>query len=245
MKRKWIPILVMVMLLVFSTIGLAETIKDVSSSHWAYKSVKTLINKGYLSLYEDNTFRGDKNISRFQLAEVVAKILTRLESGTVTASADDITTIRELTVEFRKELVDIVQSQNLFEGRMTQLEKNQVVMKEDIARSQQQILEMIDRLIDLKDLEEQLKISQDNWVSLKTQIVEMENKLAEGLSFSVQGLNIQMEEVKEQSKDNTNDIQVLKAENQTLKEEIVDLKAKDTQYIFYLIGGLLLSMLVK
>jgi len=51
---------------------------DVPSSHWAYKAVKLLIDKGYLQLYQDQTFQGDKPVDRYTMAIIVAKILNEI-----------------------------------------------------------------------------------------------------------------------------------------------------------------------
>lgn len=246
MKRVWMLVLIGVLVLGLSSMCFAETkIKDVNSSHWAYKSVTTLIDKGYLSLYEDSTFRGDRSVTRYQLAEIVAKILQNLENGTTSANQGDINTIRQLTVEFRKELVDLVQNQNLFANRAEQLEKNQVVMKEDIARSQAQILEMIDQLIVLKELQDKLNTTQGDVAALQEQIASVEKNMADGLSFSVTDLNSQIEEIKVNNQKHTQEIQALKDTNDQLQVEIDDLKDKNQKMVYYMIGGLLLALLIR
>lgn len=222
MKRIWILTLVLVCVCGLASFGMAATqIKDVDSSHWAYKSVKLLIEKGYMSLYEDNTFRGDKSVTRYQLAEIVAKILEKIGEGSTTVNPADVTNIRQVTVEFRKELVEIAQNQNLFSTRVNQVEKNQVVMKEDIAKAHQQILQLIDQLALLKELDAQLKTTKGDVTKLQTLIAQVEKNMAEGLAFSVADLNKQIDDVKKQ---NAKEVEALKGENAALKEETAKLK---------------------
>lgn len=222
MKRCWIPLFVILCVFGLATAGMAATqIKDVDSSHWAYKSVRLLIDKGYMSLYEDSTFRGDKTVSRYQLAEIIAKILEKIGEGSTQVDPLDVTNIRQLSVEFRKELVEIAQNQNMFATRVTQVEKNQVVLKEDVARAHQQILQLIDQLALLKELETQLKTTTGDVTKLQTQIAQVEKNMAEGLAFSVADLNRQIEDVK---KRNAADIAALQAENINLKDETAKLR---------------------
>lgn len=224
MKRFWIPVLVMICVFGLASVGMAATqIKDVDPSHWAYKSVKLLIDKGYMSLYEDSTFRGDKTVSRYQLAEIVAQILEKIGEGSTTVNPSDVTNIRQVTVEFRKELVEIAQNQNMFSTRVNQVEKNQVVMKEDVAKAHQQILQLIDQLALLKELDAQLKTTKGDVTKLQNLIAQVEKNMAEGLAFSVADLNKQIDDVKKQ---NAADVQALQAENAKLKDETTKLKAE-------------------
>ena len=49
-----------------------EQISDVPESHWAYQGVKNG-TRGYLAVYEDGTFQGQKPVDRYTLASVVAE----------------------------------------------------------------------------------------------------------------------------------------------------------------------------
>lgn len=49
--------------------------KDVQSSHWAAGAVKAVTEAGLFKGYEDNTFRPDENITRAELAVVIAKYM--------------------------------------------------------------------------------------------------------------------------------------------------------------------------
>lgn len=224
MKRFSVPLLVFVLVLSLASFGLAANsaqIKDVDPSNPVYQSVKALVDKGYLSLYEDSTFRGDKTITRYQLADVLARILAKVDDGSATVAPGDVNSIRQLTVEFRKELVDIVQTQNLFTNRVSQVEKNQIVMKEDIAKSQQQILDAIDQLLVLKDLNQQLQKAQGDLTSLQDQIAQVEKKMAEGLAFSVADLSKQIDDVKAQNLNDANEIKGLKDTDGKTQEQLL------------------------
>ena len=230
----------------------ANNIKDVSPGHWAYDSVKKLINKGYLSLYQDNTFRGNKSVSRYELAEIVARILEEMNSTSGSVEEMDINTIRKLTVEFRQELVEVIDKQDAFGKRIKELEKNQIVIKEDMARKQQQIDELIDQLIVLKELKNDMKTNKKNIAELENKVEQVEKEMEKGLSTNVSELNKDLSKLNEEISNlkatdeaNAETISSLEKENAQLKEEITTLQEKNKKTIYYIIGGVLLSLLVK
>ena len=48
---------------------------DVPEKHWAYDAVMTLASQGISEGYGDGSFRGDKNITRYEAATMIAKML--------------------------------------------------------------------------------------------------------------------------------------------------------------------------
>ncbi len=107
---------------------------DVPSSHWAYKAVKTLIDKGYLQLYQDQTFQGDKPVDRYTLAVIVAKMLNEIAGGQVGTNKEDMALIKSLTNEFRDEFVGVNSKNNIYMKKLDNLSKEQTVMQDDITR---------------------------------------------------------------------------------------------------------------
>lgn len=63
-------------------VELSVSFKDISSSHWAFKSVAFLTNRGIIRGYEDETFRPDAQITRAMAAAMITR-----ELG-LTAAAD-------------------------------------------------------------------------------------------------------------------------------------------------------------
>jgi S-layer homology domain. len=107
---------------------------DVPPNHWAYKAVKLLIDKGYLQLYQDQTFQGDKPVDRYTLAVIVAKVLNEIASGQVGTNKDDMALIKSLTNEFRDEFVGVNSKNNIYMTKLDNLNKEQTVMQDDITR---------------------------------------------------------------------------------------------------------------
>ena len=90
--------------------AMANPFSDVPTAHWAYDAVKSLSNTGILQGYPDGTYKGDKVVTRYHLAMIVAKMLARIEqdaelgSGASGISKEDLQTLEKLTVEFADEL---------------------------------------------------------------------------------------------------------------------------------------------
>lgn len=119
MKKKTI-----VTLGLFTMIGLSGTafaassvVTDVPASHWAYDAVSILTKDGVISGYGDGTFRGDKTLTRYEMAQVVATAVAREDKAT----AQDKALIDRLSTEFAGELKEIG-------GRLANLEKNKPVL---------------------------------------------------------------------------------------------------------------------
>jgi hypothetical protein len=128
-------VVLIVMLFTLTIAVMAESNPtDVSSSHWAYKAVKILIDKGYLQLYQDQTFQGDKPVDRYTLAVVVAKILNEIAAGQVGTNKDDVALLKSLTNEFRDELVGVSSKSNIFMKKLDDVLKEDKVIKEDMTR---------------------------------------------------------------------------------------------------------------
>jgi hypothetical protein len=63
------------LILVLSAAALAETrFMDVPEGHWATEAVYELVKMGVTEGYPDGTFRGKKNISRFEIASFLSKL---------------------------------------------------------------------------------------------------------------------------------------------------------------------------
>lgn len=80
---------------------------DLPAGHWAYASVAQLAAAGVVEGYPDGTFQGDKLMTRYEMAQIVAKALAKGAIG-----ADN-----SLVSEFAEEL-------NSLGVRVAKLEKN-------------------------------------------------------------------------------------------------------------------------
>lgn len=71
--------------------------RDVPTNHWAYTSLEHLTDLGILTGYPDETFRGNRALSRYELAVVGARLITYV-NALVGVTGDD----PELTLQLRE-----------------------------------------------------------------------------------------------------------------------------------------------
>ena len=95
-----------------TTFAAANPFSDVPADHWAYDAVAQLAADGVIEGYGDTTFQGDKNITRYEMAQMVAKAMAKKD-----VSAADKAMIDKLAAEFSDEL-------NNLGVRVSNLEKN-------------------------------------------------------------------------------------------------------------------------
>ncbi|MBR2183720.1 MAG: S-layer homology domain-containing protein [Acidaminococcaceae bacterium] len=55
----------------------ANPFSDVPAGHWAYDSISKLAAAGVIEGYGDDTFRGDRLMTRFEMAQIVAKAMAK------------------------------------------------------------------------------------------------------------------------------------------------------------------------
>ena len=78
----------------------ANPFSDVPADHWAYDAVAQLADDGVIEGYGDGTYRGENSITRYEMAQMVAKGMARMES----ADARDKALLDRLAAEFADEL---------------------------------------------------------------------------------------------------------------------------------------------
>ena len=131
--RKYLLLLLLV-LFVIPTAAMAAGPDEIGPDHWAYKTMKTLIGKGYLSSYEDGTLGSGKPVTRMDFALAVDKMLKEIEGGKVQALREDLDGVRKLINEFRNEMVDAQGKVKSLDEKIANLEKQRVVLNEDFSR---------------------------------------------------------------------------------------------------------------
>jgi hypothetical protein len=69
-------------ILSFSAPSYSSDYNDVPENHWAYKSLKKLADKYDFKLgYPDGTFRGNKTLSRYEVASLLVQLLEKLDKS--------------------------------------------------------------------------------------------------------------------------------------------------------------------
>lgn len=82
-----------------TTFAAANPFSDVPTDHWSFDAVAKLAHEGVIEGYGDGTFRGDAKITRYEMAQMVAKAMAKSN-----VSAADKATIDKLSAEYADEL---------------------------------------------------------------------------------------------------------------------------------------------
>ena len=81
----------------------ANPFSDVSTDDWAYQAVADLSDQGVVIGYPDGTFRGERNITRYELAQIVARMMAREDQ----LNAEQRATLEKLAGEYADELANL------------------------------------------------------------------------------------------------------------------------------------------
>ena len=107
-----------------------SSLKDVQTTDWAYSALLRLVEEyGCLAGFEDNTFRGNRTITRYEFAAALSSCLQSIE--TIAAENQDnssitteVTELQKLQTEFAQELLTVQTETDNLEQRVAFLEDN-------------------------------------------------------------------------------------------------------------------------
>ena len=100
-----------------TTFAASNPFADVPADHWAYDAVTQLAADGVIEGYPDGSFRGDRNITRYEMAQMIAKAMAKSD-----LSDSDKAMLQKLQAEFAEEL-------NNLGVRVSNLERNADMVK--------------------------------------------------------------------------------------------------------------------
>ena len=73
---------------------------DVTPDDWSYKAVSQLADEGVIDGYPDGTFKGNKNITRYEMGQIVARLMAKED----TLTTDQKATLDKLSSDYAGEL---------------------------------------------------------------------------------------------------------------------------------------------
>ena len=85
------------------TASAANPFSDVESDSWAYEAVASLSDRNIVEGYPDGTFKGDKHITRYELAQITARLLAKKDSLT----AEQQSIVDKLSREYANDLSNL------------------------------------------------------------------------------------------------------------------------------------------
>ncbi len=125
---------------------------DVPANHWAVEAIREMQSRGIIGGFpEDNTFRGNEPLNRYQMVVLVKKLISSLESREST-SVQQVDLVRSLLLEFADDMKFLGESSlyhmerlRSVESRLDSIEKRldrQDNLLQDLKRKQKRQLLM-------------------------------------------------------------------------------------------------------
>ena len=159
----------------------ANPFSDVTPDDWAYQAVSDLSAQGVVEGYPDGTFKGERNMTRYELAQIIARLMAKEDQ----LNAEQQATLDKLAGEYADELANLG-------VRVANLEKKvgNISWSGD-ARMQYQH----HKVLDLKDGKIQSTDNADDWtgrmrINVSGQVndqVSVEGRLATNMYFKDAG----------------------------------------------------------
>lgn len=116
---------------VMSQVTSVSQLSDVQPNDWAFQALQSLVERyGCAAGYPNNTYRGNRALSRYEFAAGLNACLDRVNELIATATSDlvskqDLETIQKLQKDFSSELATLKGRVDTVEAKTTELEANQ------------------------------------------------------------------------------------------------------------------------
>ncbi|GGO35154.1 S-layer homology domain-containing protein [Deinococcus humi] len=110
---------------------------DVPAGHWAKDAIDRLVGQGIILGYPDGTYRGTQNLTRYEAAVIIARLLDQVRTGEVPASTIDADTLTALQNAIQELAADLA----ALGVRVSDLEEN-AVSRDDFTRLESRIEEL-------------------------------------------------------------------------------------------------------
>lgn len=113
-----------------SQVTSVSQLKDVQPTDWAFQALQSLVERyGCIAGYPDNTYRGNRALTRYEFAAGVNACLDRVNELIATATSDsvtreDIAQLQKLQSEFAPELATLRGRVDSLEARTAEIEAN-------------------------------------------------------------------------------------------------------------------------
>jgi hypothetical protein len=109
MNKKLIMLLTFVMVMTLTVPVMAGQFGDVPTNHWAYDSLEKVAQEGLIEGYQDGSYKGEEELSRYQVAALTSRVMKKIEADDAQLSGDVTEAIKSLAQEFDAELAKVNQ----------------------------------------------------------------------------------------------------------------------------------------
>ena len=161
----------------------AAELRDVPKSNWAYESIKKMVDSGYMSEFEDGTFRGSQALSREVFAAAFAKLIDQIEKGQIKADAAQIKEIKKVMEGITSNVSDYDTKLAELNKRLADIESGRVVIQVDLSKATVEFREKYDKLVEENEmLKKNLMALEDELGTTKRGLAEETKKRKSSVS---------------------------------------------------------------
>ena len=111
---------------VFFTVGYGQEeedmFSDVPSDHWAYQDIQYLAERGIITGLPGGTYEGDEPITRYQVANLVARTVRYLQNNQGSTGQQDLSTLEDLVYKLSERVDSASQTSSQLQDRVNNLE---------------------------------------------------------------------------------------------------------------------------
>ncbi len=113
---------------VFFTVGYAQEqedeqmFSDVPTDHWAYQDIQFLAERGIITGLPGGTYEGDQAITRYQVANLVARAVRYLQNNSGASGQQDLSTLEDLVYKLSERVDSTSQTSSQLQDRVNNLE---------------------------------------------------------------------------------------------------------------------------
>lgn len=149
--KKLSLIITMVLVLALSASTFAGSFADVPANHWAYEAVNELVAAGLIEGYPDGTFKGQNDLTRYEIATIMARLLNDIKAEREEMAADIDKAAHSLSKEEAKDVTAIVEA--LIEKNMPE----EVVKETETIKEVETKVELPDNLLTAEEITWRIK----------------------------------------------------------------------------------------
>src|SRR6056297_2185864 len=76
--RKFTVVIALLLVVALATPAIGASFPDVPSNHWAYEAINELVATGIIEGYPDGTYKGQNNLTRYEVAMIISRLLDNI-----------------------------------------------------------------------------------------------------------------------------------------------------------------------
>ena len=134
------PIIITLLTVSVLSTGLtAQRIQDVTKVDGSYPAIKKSIDKGYLSLFSDNTFRPNTSLTRKEIALVIDQLLKEIKQSSLSITKTELAELNNLSKSFKSNLSSLEITLSTLETSQKIISEEQKTIQHDFSNQHERI----------------------------------------------------------------------------------------------------------